>query len=112
MTKQQPASLFGRRLREARRLAGMPQDKLGVQIGLDEHTASARISRYETGVHEPPFEIAVKLAEVLRLPAAYFYCEDEDLAGVVLAWGRLPKPDRKHLRKLVEAQLEERIASR
>ncbi|SAL59496.1 hypothetical protein AWB66_03339 [Caballeronia telluris] len=63
-------------------------------------------------MHEPPFEIAVKLAEVLRLPAAYFYCEDEDLAGVVLAWGRLPKPDRRHLRKLVEAQLEERIASR
>lgn len=105
MTKQQPASLFGRRLREARRLAGMPQDKLGVQIGLDEHTASARISRYETGVHEPPFEIAVKLAKVLRVPAAYFYCYEDGLAELVLAWGKLPKSKHKHLRTLVENEL-------
>lgn len=105
MTKQQPASLFGRRLRSARRQADIPQDKLGVQIGLDEHTASARISRYETGVHEPPFEIAQKLAKALRVPSAYFYCEDEDLAELVLAWGRLSKPERKLLRKLVENKL-------
>ncbi|MBC8639397.1 helix-turn-helix transcriptional regulator [Caballeronia sp. EK] len=105
MKKQQPASLFGRRLRSARRHADIPQDKLGVQIGLDEHTASARISRYETGVHEPPFEIAVKLAKVLQVPAAYFYCEDEDLAEVVLVWGRLPKAERKHIRKLFDSTL-------
>lgn len=102
MTTQQLGSLFGRRLRGARRHADIPQDKLGVQIGLDEHTASARISRYETGVHEPPFEIARKLAEVLRVPAAYFYCDDEDLADLVLAWGRLTKSERKKLRKLVD----------
>lgn len=110
MTKQQPASLFGRRLRSARRQADIPQDRLGVQIGLDEHTASARISRYETGVHEPPFEIATKLARVLRVPAAYFYCEDEDLAELVLAWGRLPKTERKHLRKLLDAKLTDGLA--
>ncbi|MFP3564010.1 helix-turn-helix domain-containing protein [Paraburkholderia sp. SIMBA_030] len=107
MTNKQPASFFGRRLRSARRHADIPQDKLGVQIGLDEHTASARISRYETGVHEPPFEIALKLAKVLRVPAAYFYCEDEDLAELVLAWGRLSKPERKHLRKLLDTKLAE-----
>jgi transcriptional regulator with XRE-family HTH domain len=107
MTKQQPASLFGRRLRSARRQADIPQDKLGVQIGLDEHTASARISRYETGVHEPPFEIATKLAKVLQVPAAYFYCEDEALAELVLAWGRLSKPARKQLRKLLDTNLAE-----
>jgi len=105
MTTQQSASLFGRRLRGARRHADIPQDKLGVQIGLDEHTASARISRYETGVHEPSFEIAQKLAKVLRVPAAYFYCEDEDLAELVLAWGNLSKAERRQLRKAVEAKL-------
>jgi transcriptional regulator with XRE-family HTH domain len=41
--------VFGTRLREARELAGIPQDKLGVMIGLDESSSSARISRYETG---------------------------------------------------------------
>ena len=102
MTAKQSASLFGRRLRSARRQAEIPQDKLGIRIGLDEHTASARISRYETGVHEPPFEIALKLASALSLPAAYFYCEDDDLAEFVLAWGRLSKSERKQLRKLVE----------
>ena len=105
MTRQQSASLFGRRLRGARLRANIPQDKLGVQIGLDEHTASARISRYETGVHEPPFQIAQKLADALRLPAAYFYCEDDGLAELVLAWGRLSKSERKKLRKLAEATL-------
>jgi transcriptional regulator with XRE-family HTH domain len=110
MKKQQPTSLFGRRLRSARRHEDIPQDKLGVQIGLDEHTASARISRYETGVHEPPFEIALKLAKVLRVPAAYFYCEEDDLAELVLAWGRLSKSDRKHLRKLLETRLAEGLS--
>jgi len=112
MTTQQSASLFGRRLRGARRQAEIPQDKLGVQIGLDEHTASARISRYETGVHEPPFEIAMKLAKALRVPAAYFYCEDEDLAELVLAWGRLSKSDRKHLRKLLDGKPDESFIKR
>ncbi|MFM0543708.1 helix-turn-helix transcriptional regulator [Paraburkholderia strydomiana] len=105
MTTQHSASLFGRRLRGARRQADIPQDKLGVQIGLDEHTASARISRYETGVHEPPFEIAQKLAKALCVPTAYFYCEDDDLAELVLAWERLPRSERKHLRKLVDTKL-------
>jgi transcriptional regulator with XRE-family HTH domain len=105
MTRQQTASLFGRRLRGARVQAEIPQDKLGVQIGLDEHTASARISRYETGVHEPSFEVARKLANALQLPTAYFYCEDDDLAELVLAWGHLRKSERKQLRKLIEAKL-------
>lgn len=103
MTRQQSASLFGHRLRSARLQTGIPQDKLGVQIGLDEHTASARISRYETGVHEPSFEVAQKLANALQLPTAYFYCEDDDLAQLVLAWGLLRKAERKQLRKMVEA---------
>jgi transcriptional regulator with XRE-family HTH domain len=104
MKIKEPSTLFGRRLREARRRADIPQDRLGVQIGLDEGTASARISRYETGIHEPSFGIAVKLAQALHLPAAYFYCEDDDLAALVLAWGRLPKSERKHVKALIETR--------
>ncbi|KWB49158.1 XRE family transcriptional regulator [Burkholderia ubonensis] len=105
MTKTEPTTVFGRRLREARRRAGIPQDRLGVEIGLDEGTASARMSRYETGTHEPPFGIAVKLAQALRVPTAYFYCEDDGLADLVLAWGRLSKAERKRIKLLITAKL-------
>lgn len=105
MKTEEHASTFGRRLREARRRAGIPQDKLGVKIGLDEGTASARMSRYETGVHEPPFGVAVKLARALRVPAAYFYCEDDELAALVLVWGHLSKSERKRIKPLILAKL-------
>jgi len=61
-----PQSLFGLRLRAARERANLPQDRLGVLIGLDEGCSSARISRYETGTHQPPFLVAEKLAGVLN----------------------------------------------
>jgi transcriptional regulator with XRE-family HTH domain len=84
-----PVTLFGRRLRAARNRAGLPQDKLGVMIGLDEGTASARMSRYETGIHEPPFATAKSLGRVLKVPAAYFYCEDDLLAEFLTQYGVL-----------------------
>jgi transcriptional regulator with XRE-family HTH domain len=59
---------------------GVPQDKLGVAVGMDERTSSARISRYETGIHEPAFATVTNLAKVLQVPVAYFYCEDDRLA--------------------------------
>jgi transcriptional regulator with XRE-family HTH domain len=105
MVKKEPTTVFGRRLRAARQRADIPQDRLGVEIGLDEGTASVRVSRYETGVHEPPFGIAVKLAEALSVPAAYFYCEDDELADVVLAWARLSKSERKRIKPLILAKL-------
>ena len=105
MVKKEPTTVFGRRLRAARLRADVPQDRLGVKIGLDEGTASVRMSRYETGVHEPPFGIAVKLAHVLRVPTAYFFCEDDDLADMVLAWGQLSKSERKRVKPEIMAKL-------
>lgn len=94
-----PASLFGKRLREARLRAGVAQDKLGVALGLDETTASARMSRYETGVHEPPMDVASRIAQALGVPAAYLYCEDDDLAEVILAWGQLSGEGRARVKQ-------------
>ncbi|WP_061958311.1 helix-turn-helix domain-containing protein [Cupriavidus pauculus] len=105
MGRKEPVTLFGRRLRQARRRVGIPQDKLGVQIGLDEHTASARISRYESGVHEPPFELAEKLAKVLKVPTAFFYCDDEELAGILLAWRHLMRSDKNDIGYVIEHRL-------
>lgn len=84
-----PKSLFGRRLRAARERLGLPQDKLGVMIGLDESCSSARISRYESGVHEPPFATAKQLANALNVPTAYLYCEEDELAEIILSYSAL-----------------------
>lgn len=99
-----PSSLFGLRLREARLLAGIPQDRLGTAIGLDETTASARISRYETGVHAPPVEIAARLAMVLNVPTPFLYCEDDELAEVIQAWHHLSKNERSRLLALLRTK--------
>lgn len=89
-----PQSIFGLRLREARTRAGIAQDKLGVMIGMDEGSSSARMSRYETGTHEPQFALAEKLAGVLQVPVAYFYCSDEQMAKLLLGYATLNKTDQ------------------
>ncbi|MGI9211365.1 MAG: helix-turn-helix domain-containing protein [Methylococcaceae bacterium] len=90
-------SCFGRRLRQARECFGIPQDRLGVLIGLDEGCSSARISRYETGIHAPPFEVAQKIARVLGVPEPFFYCEDDGLASIILRVNKLSDTERTHL---------------
>ncbi len=92
-----PTAILGKRLRAARLAREIPQDRLGVMAGLDEGSASARISRYESGTHEPPISFAQKLAEVLNVPSAYFYATDETLAALILDFHRLPKSSKNKL---------------
>lgn len=92
-----PTTLFGRRLRDARNRVGIPQDKLGVVIGMDESSSSARISRYETGIHEPPFATAINLAAALKVPVAYFYCDDDRLADLLVRYASLKKSQKEQL---------------
>ena len=92
-----PSTLFGRRLREARKRIGIAQDKLGALIGMDEECSSARISRYETGIHEPPFATAEKLASTLRVPLAYFYCDDDRLADLLICYAAFDKSQKDQL---------------
>ena len=100
MPIQQPASsnnLIGKRLREARVRANIPQDKLGVLIGLDESSSSARISRYETGIHEPALATAQQLAKILKVPLCFFYCEDDVMAELILSLHVLKKSELQQL---------------
>ena len=97
-----PSSLFGRRLRAARLRVGFPQDKLGVMIGIDEGSSSARISRYETGIHEPTVQIVQRLAKVLQLPTAYFYCEDDRLADLVAGYFQLDESAKASVEMFVK----------
>ncbi|EMY4501220.1 helix-turn-helix transcriptional regulator [Salmonella enterica subsp. enterica] len=89
--------IFCRRLKQARLASGLSQKRLGIAAGIDEFVASTRINRYEKGVHEPGTEIVQKLAEVLRVPLAYFYAEDDDLAELMLIFWALSKLERTNV---------------
>ncbi|EIL98306.1 putative transcriptional regulator [Rhodanobacter thiooxydans LCS2] len=56
---------------------------MGIKAGLDEFVASTRVNRYETGVHQPDLQTLQRLAAVLKLPVAYFYAEDDELAQLI-----------------------------
>ncbi|EOT1170340.1 helix-turn-helix domain-containing protein [Cronobacter dublinensis] len=73
-------------MKTAREAKGLSQKKLGILAGIDEFVASARINRYEKGVHQASIEIARKLADALAIPLAYFYTEDDELAELLLRW--------------------------
>ena len=91
------SSVVGRRMKALREELGLSQEKVGVAIGIDESSSRARISRYELGVHEPPVPTARLIADVLGVPLAYMYCEDDNVAALLLALHKL-KPaarDRK-----------------
>lgn len=83
--------MIGKRLKIARITAGMTQAELGVNAGLEEESASSRISSYEKGVHAPEFKLACKLAAVLDVPEAYFYAVDDDVAELILQYFRFKK---------------------
>lgn len=87
-------STLGRRLREARERAGLPQDRLGVLAGLEESSSSARMSRYEGGIHEPPLQFVEAVAKVVGISAAYFYCSDDRLADLIRIYSDLSEVKR------------------
>lgn len=73
-------SPFPKRLKQARKDRGLSQKQLGILSGMDEFSASARMNQYEKGVHSPDFKTVKALAEVLKVPTAFLYCEEDDLA--------------------------------
>lgn len=105
--KSQPVSIVGRRMRERREALGLAQEKVGVAIGLDESSARARISRYELGVHEPPFATVKLLAGVLDVPPPYMYCEEQDIADLLLALHKFPSKVRRQKVDVLMAHMAE-----
>ena len=105
--EREESTVLGRRLRQARKWVALPQDRLGVAIGLDETTSSARISRYETGVHEPPIATARLLALELGVPLAFLYCDDDDLAAALLNLASLSATERRRLLRQLDWRMPE-----
>lgn len=89
--------LFSRRLKEVRLDMALSQKSLGILAGIDEFAASARINRYEKGVHQASIEVVRHLAKVLEVPVAYFYTEDDELASLVRLWPKLDLEKKKNI---------------
>ncbi len=94
MTDKGQLPVYSRRLREAREAYGISQRALGIEAGLDEFVASTRVNRYETGVHQPDLLTLQRLAAILKLPVAYFYAEDDDLAQLIADFKKRKKIKR------------------
>jgi len=90
-------SAFGSRLKAARLAAGLSQEQLGIQAGIEEASASARMNRYERGTRVPGPELVARFGVVLNLPAAYFYAEADDEAELLAAFHKLPDDGRKRV---------------
>lgn len=97
-----PQSPVPKRLMEARTRADLSQRKLGILAGMDPSVASPRINQYERGKHVPTFTTLALLANVLSVPVAYFYCEDDDLASLLCAYSKASDRERKKLLRTLD----------
>jgi transcriptional regulator with XRE-family HTH domain len=90
-------SVFALRLKQARKAAGLSQERLGVLAGIDEMSSSARMNQYERGKHEPDFAMVSRIAGALQLPVSFFYSEDDGEAKLIAAYHRLSSSQRTAL---------------
>lgn len=97
------STVFPRRLKQARLRSGLTQEQLGIQAGIDEFSASARMNQYEKGKHTPAIQTSQRLARALLVPTGFLYEEDDLLASLLAIAGRLSKEKKKAL--LASAEL-------
>jgi transcriptional regulator with XRE-family HTH domain len=90
-------SVFTKRLKEARMIANLSQEQLGIRAGLEEASASARMNRYELGKRTPDFELVQRFSKVLNVPAAYFFSDDDEIAWLLVVLHRMPKDTRQKI---------------
>ncbi len=96
-------SIVGRRIKELREELGWSQERVGVEIGIDESSSRARISRYELGVHEPAVPTSRLIARAMGAPLAYLYCEDDLVAALLLALHKLGNAEHnRRVQKFLE----------
>ncbi|MCT8988301.1 helix-turn-helix domain-containing protein [Shewanella sp. KJ10-1] len=85
------------RLKQARKKVGISQKELGVRVGMDESSASGRMNHYEKGRHVPDIQTLRKMADELKVPLNYFFCEDDQSAELAILIASLSDEDKKSL---------------
>ena len=98
-------SVFTKRLKQERKRAGLSQEKLGVLAGIDETTASARMNQYEKGKYQPYPNTVEKIAEVLGVPVALFYEDDDEIAEVLRLMHRMAPEHRLEVLDFIRAKV-------
>jgi transcriptional regulator with XRE-family HTH domain len=99
-------SIVATRLLEMRERADLSQTELGVAAGMPVGHCGIQICQYETGTHMPDFSLMIRLARVLKAPVPYFYCEDPQLADLILKFGTLGSAQRSRLLSLMAVLVE------
>jgi len=90
-------SVLKKRLKEARLKSGLSQEQLGLMAGLEVESASARMNRYERGTRAPTTELMERIADVLKLPLAYFYAVEESEAALLVSFHQMSHDNKKTL---------------
>lgn len=80
----------------------MTQEQLGIQAGIDEFSASARINQYEKGKHLPNRQMGQHLAKTLHVPTGFLYEEDDLLASLLATAAKLTGEKKKNLLASIE----------
>jgi len=73
-----------KRLKDARKKAGLSQERFLQLADVDTVSDKSQISNYESGRFSPPFDFVVQIANALDYPVAYFYTPDDDFAEIIL----------------------------
>lgn len=98
-------SIFAKRLKEARRDVGWSQERLGIEIGLEEASASTRMNRYELGKRAPNSDLVQRLATVLNMPVSYFYATDDEEAWLLVRFHRMKASERQKIMETVRGMV-------
>lgn len=56
------------------------------------------MNQYEKGSHLPDINTTKKICEVLGVPVAYLYCEDDELAQLIEKYGKLSDETKQKIR--------------
>jgi transcriptional regulator with XRE-family HTH domain len=90
------------RLKQARKAKGISQKQLGIQLGMEPGTASARMNHYEKGKHTPDYATLKAMADELGVPVAYFFCESESTAELLCLLEKMSEEEREELVKQIK----------
>jgi transcriptional regulator with XRE-family HTH domain len=85
------------RLKQARKAKGISQKQLGIQLGMEPGTASARMNHYEKGKHTPDYATLKAMADELGVPVAYFFCESESTAELLCLLEKMTEEEKSAL---------------
>mgnify|MGYP003641462826 FL=1 len=100
-TKINPLPL---RLKMARLKKGISQMNLGIQLGMEPGTASARMNHYEKGKHTPDYSTLKAIADELDVPVAYFFCESESSAELICLLDKMSEESKALLLKQIRSE--------